>query len=233
MGGGGEGEAMEVVEEVEEREVVGKNDETGESIDAGTFMGCSTGWLDKREKQARLGFMRMNVISPPDGTKWGHFNDRIYRPDWIRSLVEQYPYKLLNCTDSTAMTATVRRSWVENLDEAVESVHNGGHIDQVPLLKLTAEGEKAAKAEGLWMFSGNHRREALEIYLKGEKDKLALLDAKLAKVLEKQKDGGITYKLDVKESALEEEAEALRAVIEKNSHWAVRIYDRGECSLFV
>jgi hypothetical protein len=220
---------MDVDEEDGEREFVGKNDETGESIDANKFMGVPTGWLNEKEKQARIGFMRMNVVSPPAGTKWGHFNNRIYRPDWIKNLVQQYPYKLLNCTDGTAMTATVRRSWVENLDEVVESVHNGGHIDRIPLLKLTAEGEKAAKAEGLWMFSGNHRREALEMYLGEEKAKLAVMDAKIAKSREKQLEKGASFEVNAKEMAIEEEAEELRAMIEKNSHWSVRIYDRGEC----
>jgi hypothetical protein len=79
---------MDVDEEEEEREFVGKNDETGESIDVNRFMGVLTGWLDEKEKHARIGFMRMNVISPPAGTKWGHFNNRIYRPDWIKNLVQ-------------------------------------------------------------------------------------------------------------------------------------------------
>lgn len=220
---------MEVDEEVEEREFVGKNDETGESIDANKFMGMPTGWLNEKEKQARIGFMHMNVVSPPAGTKWGHFNNRIYCPDWIKNLVQQYPYRLLNCTDGTAMTATVRRSWVENLDEAVSSVHNGGHIEQIPLLKLTAEGEKAAKAKGLWMFSGNHRREALEIYLGKEMVKLAVLEAKIAKYHKKQRDKGQSFEVNVKEEATEEEAEELCAMIDKNLHWSVWTYDCGEC----
>jgi hypothetical protein len=127
------------------------------------------------------------------------------------------------------MTVTVRRSWVENLDKVVSSVHNGGHIDRIPLLKLTAEGEKAAKAEGLWMFSGNHRREALEIYLGEEKAKLAVLEAKIVKYHEKQREKGQMFEVNVKEMATEQEAEELRTKIEKNSHWSVRIYDRGEC----
>ena len=209
-------------------DAVGKNDDAGDSIDANMFMGVSNGVLEEREKLARLGFMRINVMSPPTGTQWGQFNDRVYRPDWIKSLVEQYSYQLKNCTDSTAMTGAVRRSWVKNLDEAVDSVHNGGHIDKIPLLELTAEGVKAAKAEGLWMFSGNHRRHALEIFLDGEREKLAVLDAKVAKLHEKQLAAGASYVVDVREQAYATEAKKLRAAIEKNSHWAVRIYDRGE-----
>ena len=109
---------MDVDEEEGEREFVGKNDETGESIDANKFMGVSTGWLDEKEKQARIGFMRMNVISPPAGTKWGQFNNRIYRPDWIKNLVQQYPYKLLNCKRGNLMGFRVIGGlWVRNLPQ--------------------------------------------------------------------------------------------------------------------
>ena len=225
---GEEGAPMDVDQEEDLPEAIGKNDDTGEAIDADQFMGVSIGYLEKKEKLARVGFMRMNVMEPLPGMEWGHFNDRTYRADWIKSLVGQYSYQLKNCTDSTAMTGTVRRSWVKNLDEAVDSVHNRGHIDRIPLLELTAEGAKAAKKEGLWMFSGNHRRHALEIFLDGEREKLAALEAKIAKLHQKQRDVGVSNTVDGKEKEVVDEARRLRAMIEKNSHWAVWIYNRGE-----
>lgn len=107
-------------------------------------------------------------------------------------------------------------------------MHNGGYIKRVPLLKLTPEGKKAAKAEGLWMFSGNHRRHVLEIYLEELREKLAVLEGKAAKYHERQSGAGASNAVDRKEKAAILAVNQLRGEIEMKLHWAVRIYDRGE-----
>ena len=87
---------------------------------------------------------------------------------------------------------------MKNLNETVDSMHNRGHIDRIPLLELMAEG---TKTKGLWMFSSNHQQHMLEIFLDGEREKLVVLDAKVAKLHEKQQDARALNTIDGKEQA--------------------------------
>ena len=99
--------AMDVDDEEDMPAAVGRKDDAGDGIDSKLFMGQDRGWLDEKEKKARLGYIQMNVMSPPSGMKWGHFNDPEYRQEWIKKLVDQYPYQLWNCKDDMAMTGAV------------------------------------------------------------------------------------------------------------------------------
>ena len=167
----------------------------------------------KKAAEAFLGFFAMDVLNPPKGSVWGRFNDRTMDPPSIKTLTDKYKNRLDNCDLDTAMSAAVKASWVKNLGAVKTSEEVMAlSIEELPMLELTPEGEKAILKEKLWFFSGNHRRTALKIHVDT-----------LTKALEEEGVGAAASQQE--RNAL---IDAAKMKIEMSSRWAVRIYDRGE-----
>ena len=60
--------------------------------------------------------------------------------------------------------------------------------DKLPKMKLTLEGFEETQPKNLWLFSGNHRRRALGLYIADKKQKLEKIQEKLT-IAKKQKNG--------------------------------------------
>lgn len=214
---------------MEDQETTGRGDDTGEGLDKNLYFGIDREELLREETKAKIGYMSVDIMNPPKGTKWGHFNDRPFDEPLIAHLVAEFPYKLLNSTDATSLRLAVRRKWVKNADEALETA-DGANMSIMPRLELTDEGEKAVASEGLWMLSGNHRREALGRFLEKMREWLAKLDATVAKYHGRQLKEGAANADDEREKTVKAAADKLRAEIGLQSRWAVKVYDRGELS---
>jgi hypothetical protein len=160
---------------------------------------------------AFLGYLAMDVLNPPKGSMWGRFNDRKVDEGSIRKLKKMFYTDLANCDEETAMLVGVKKGWVENLNDTKREIDKI-YINELPLLVLTAAGEAAIVTEKLWFFSGNHRRTALQQYVDelqkrlGEDGKGLLLEKK--------------------------EREEVFEKLGKSTRWAVKLYDRGLCSLY-
>jgi hypothetical protein len=96
---------------------------------------------------------------------------------------------------------------------------DGRGIKNVPVMEFTREGQEAMRPNKLVMLGGNHRREALQIYINLLKTQLETEEKAL-----QTKEGDIGGDVD----KLRERVKVLRGEIEQYQFWAVRIYDVGE-----
>jgi hypothetical protein len=96
---------------------------------------------------------------------------------------------------------------------------DGRGIKNVPLLEFTSEGELAIRPDKLVMLGGNHRREALRIFVGWLKTQLQEAEKAM-----KAREGEIGAEVE----QLEERVRVLRKEVEEYRFWAVRIYDIGE-----
>ena len=197
------------------------------------FDGYDITELRALKRQAELGYSSMELFEPPAGAKWGMYNDRKVEDKAVKKLVEAYKGLVDNCTEGTAIDVAVRRGWLEEA-ASFHSTVEGMRIGEVNELKFSAAGEAVMKQEHLVMLGGNHRREAVMVYV-GEKKKKR---EEIAKKLEVgggkgkksgrggAKEGGRTQE-DVDEE-MKRMVRKLDADIAKASRWVVRVYDRGK-----
>jgi hypothetical protein len=173
--------------------------------------------------------MAMNLYDPPKGAFWGEFNDRPLNQDHVATLVRDFGARLDNCEDKTALDAAVKREWVKNIENAIETA-DGTTINDVPLMELTEEGLSMIEPNNLWILGGNHRRMALIQHVADLKKALADTVANLDKieVERKELEGDIAGKLDQEVERLTEKTKVLGKRIESSCKWVIRLYDRGK-----
>lgn len=229
--------------------------DTGDIVDAKIFFGEEKDTLKKIKESSFIGYLKMNIVNPPEGTTWGYFNDRPVNQAWVSGLAEMFVNdKLHNCEERYAMDIAVNRSWVNNLVDA-ESIRelSGKDLQHMPQLQLTTEGQRAILEDGLWVMGGNHRRLALISYVDWLKYELNILEGKILAedVLmgRSTRDAAHTSATDpaigsstggvpnVAHTAstsaiapmtqLQIRARHLKAQMEDSPMWVVRLYDRG------
>ncbi|KAH9028303.1 hypothetical protein EDB85DRAFT_1892595 [Lactarius pseudohatsudake] len=176
--------------------------------------------LRESKKEAEMGYMTMNLASPPSGAYWGRFNDRVVNEDWVKSLMEAYSRCLDNCLDDTAVDVAVKRSWIRNAENIVPSVE-GKNVKTVGKIEFTSQGKEEMGSDNLWILGGNHRRQALLRHLEGRQKELDKLKNQLAK---KEGKGGED---DEEVEAMRKDVREKEEEISTNSLWAVRLYDRA------
>ena len=198
-----------------------------DAIEGGLYIGFNIMDLRRKKQQALLGYMCIDLLDPPAGAQWGHFNDRLVDPSWIRGLMESYEKGVDNCTDVTTIDATVKRHWVSNLDKIMPSTE-GEHIENVPMMMFTEAGMQEMVPNNFWMLGGNHRRLALDFWVKEQKKQLEI-QRRLSGKLQKEQSTGY----DIEKDQLIQEADQaicdLDEKIKKSRKWVLRLYDRGEC----
>lgn len=183
------------------------------------------------KEKASLGFMRMDIIHPPEGAIWGEFNNRSPDEPWIARMAGQFETYLDNCCNEHSMDVTVDPKWLKDPSAILKSV-DGYSMENVPLMEFTQDGAEAIKHNNLWMLSGNHRRLALVKYI----DKLKADVENARNKIEEMTEG----KTDEQLAALDNDAkEALKRwqelvsvkepLIDSSCFWTVRIFDRGAC----
>jgi hypothetical protein len=179
-----------------------------------------------------LGYLSIDVMNPPKGTVWGHFNDRQVDGGQVEKLLVKYKTNVDNCTSSTAMRVAVKSAWVTNLSAAMANVM-GKTIDEVPMLEFTPEALAEFADDdvnhGLWMLSGNHRRIALRKHLEVVETDLATLQENHAAVEERIRVEGFKKEVEDERIKLEEDILQREQTIAMSSRWAVEVYNRGAC----
>jgi hypothetical protein len=191
------------------------------SGDTPEFNGIDKTEIRANQSKACLGFLSINILSPPKGTIWGAFNDRKLNDDAVNKLVAGFKADLENCTDKTAIDVAMRKSWLKDgvIDKAAKSVE-GLKIEDVCKVELNAKGEIEMQDDSLWMLGGNHRRAALALYVKEKKADIEKAQREIAKADKKGSDERAM-------AAIKE----LEDKVEKASWWAIKVYDRGECTI--
>jgi hypothetical protein len=155
--------------------------DTGDILNAKIFFGEQKDTFKLIKESSFLGYLKMNIIDPPEGTTWGYFNDWAINQAWVTRLAEMFVNgKLHNCEEKYSMDIAVKRSWVNNLVDAENTQElSGKDIRYLPRLQLTTEGQQAILEEELWVMGGNHRRLALISYIDWLKYKVNNLKGKL------------------------------------------------------
>lgn len=115
--------------------------------------------LDLLRKQATLGFCRYNIVNPGFPMIENRWNDRKAEDDAVKKLEKSLESIGMQITrDTSAIPLGLEPSWIAK-DSLVKSME-GLMPDQLPILKLTEDGERAAKAGRLEAFQGGHRKRA-------------------------------------------------------------------------
>lgn len=226
------------------------NLDTGDSLDAKIFFGEQKDTLKKIKETSFIGYLKMDIVHPPEGTTWGYFNDRAVNQAWVTGLAEMFVNgKLHNCEARYSMDIAVKRSWISNLVDAENNPKlSGKDIKHLRQLQLTAEGQQAILEEELWVMGGNHRRLALINYVDWLKYELNILERKLlaedilmgrsTSVTDaavgsatggnpNAADAASTSAIIAPMTELQIRVRDLKAQMKDSPMWAVGLYDRG------
>jgi predicted ribosome quality control (RQC) complex YloA/Tae2 family protein len=191
------------------------------------FMGYPLEQIRGKKLEAFIGYLSFNLYDPPKEATWGRYNDRAVNEDWVANLVIEFTKHLDNCTDEDALEVAVKRPWIENTEDILDTV-NDKTIKEVPVLKFTREGMNAIHPDNLVMLGGNHRRLALKQYVDELKKQLEKAQQKLkGKDTQAQKHADITGPIADEVKRLQETVDWYDRKVKKSQHWVVALYDIG------
>jgi hypothetical protein len=215
-----------------------------EGLENHKFFGFDVQELRNHAAAAVLGYLRMNVINPPDGAVWGTFNNRPVDQAWVRHLINAFETNLDSCTDDVAMDIALDPKWLANPTSFRSTLNKCKSIDELNIMEFSEEGEKAVKEKQMWVLGGNHRRLALKAYIDNLKATLAQYEDAIG---QESKENATEADSDeepeavdvpVADSGLQERlskgkrrVEELEKQIKSSSMWAMRVYDRGAWSV--
>ncbi|KAN0128163.1 hypothetical protein V8E53_014015 [Lactarius tabidus] len=193
--------------------------------DLGTFIGVKVDDIRAKKKAAELGYLRINLSSPPKGLFWGEFNDRRLDTRAVNRLLTRFRGNLDNCSENSAMDLAVRQEWLRPGVE-FKATADGVAIADMTEIEFTDAGAMAMKKDELWMLGGNHRRKALSLYMAEKAKELEGVKKALATQEEVEEGGGGTTETEAEIKGLRTRMEMLEGEIEKGTFWVVRVYDR-------
>ena len=205
---------------------------SGAQIDADLYFGIAIDIVRRKKEQASLGKYWLDIVTPPEGARWGQFNDRRVDEGWVLKLFNDFKIVLENCVDATTIDVVVKRRWVKNLPETydqrlqrVESVE----LDQVPIVEFTPEGVAEIPVEGLWMMGGNHRRAALKMYVEELQGKLDIAKEQASRLRREANEGGNILVTSEAAEKAQLVAQGIEKKIARSRLWIVNLYDKGKC----
>lgn len=127
--------------------------DSGELINTDKFFGIKIDNVRRKKEQASLGKFRLDIVTPPNGTQWGQFNDQQVDTLWVLHLFNEFKGVLDNCIDATTIDIVMRHRWVRNLPkmftERLQRVNNLESDDEVPVVEFTPKGIRKMPMEGL------------------------------------------------------------------------------------
>ncbi|KAH9022645.1 hypothetical protein EDB85DRAFT_1895168 [Lactarius pseudohatsudake] len=218
----------------------GKVPDNGVAPDGATFNGIAKTVLREQKKAAELGFMKMDIVNPPQGAHWGRFNDRKLNNEWVDELAIQFQSNLDNCTDESAIEVAVKIEWLKDVTKVHQTV-DGKAIEDVSAIEFTDEGKTAIANNNLWALGGNHRREALILYVSAQREELEEKRKEFNRVEEESKKptqarlgpakGAAVERQDIE--AYKKLLKALEDKIENAGYWVIKLYDRRSGSVQV
>lgn len=170
--------------------------------------------MQKRLQDADLGHLSMNLVDPICGKEaWGRYNNRPLTETKIEQIRSNYhSMGALSCQVDKVIYLPLRPTWFEG---PTTPVITGKYVHQVPILKLTPDGEEALRAGLIRPLSGNHRREALVRYC-----------ADLANALEVLK----LERGDLEGAERDAKDVEIKIMSERVKHapfWTIKVYDIG------
>ena len=137
----------------------------GDIMDVKKFFGQNMNLLKHIKAALLIRHLKMNIVRPPEGTIWGHFNNQAVNWSWVAGFIGDFLERLNNCNEKFIIEMAVKRSWVLNIADTEDNhILSGKNITKLPKLQLTEEGLHNILTEDLWVMGGNHRRLALIEY---------------------------------------------------------------------
>lgn len=176
--------------------------------------------MRKRLDNASYGYYRVNVATPAFGKdSWGFYNNRELITDTVVKLKGEY-HRMgpLTCQTDKVMYMAVRPEWIANLEDGKGKI-DGLYIWDVPELALTEAGKQAIVDRLFKPLSGNHRREALVLYIRD-------LEEELKELEEAEKSPKL---IAVEKAKLEAELATLKERLTWAPFWTFQIFDSGAC----
>jgi hypothetical protein len=163
--------------------------------------------------KALLGMAKIRVIDPIVRFKFGKYNPRLLDKGKARFLA--------NSLDASGIRCFVPENMLPLLVPSADHVVLDGLIKDISAtqnvteLELTKVGRERAY---LTFASGQHRIEAVKIYVKGLEDELRALQKKIAANKNpSDRSGDIAKEEEIKEK------------IEKATFWGILVYDESKC----
>jgi hypothetical protein len=195
-----------------------------EPIDVETIFATQQVTTQKHLEEVFVGYYWVDLDGLSDDYVWQSINDRPLDDSGLLKLLSNFKtYGVLHCDKTTAIPAGLRRSWILSNPS---NVIDGLHIEDLPELQLTDEGSAALKQKKIFIYGGNHRRNAQKAYLTELRERLRLCEADLKKL--KRRDVRNTEEskkeIDKRESVIA----TLMETIAKLTKWAVAVFDLGE-----
>ena len=206
-------------------------DEIGAGAEEQVFFGVDLTTLKNYKREAKLGYMKMNLVNPPSGAFWGKFNNRAVSEEWVQSLHNSFVKEMDNCADDHSIDVVLDPAWLANPDALLQSI-DGMKIEDVPEISFTGTGAAMIKKNNLWMLSGNHRRFALARYIKTLKDNLDVANETIAEIIGNKSPDQVANLGEgpmVRLKGAQKNRKRFEARLKTCSFWTIRVYDRGAC----
>ena len=181
----------------------------------------STVRLDHLVNQASLSYCQHDIVDPGFSVIEKMWNNREALPAAVKKLVESLETIGLQITrQGTAIPLGIKSSWIEK-DNLVESM-DGLMPDQLPMLTLTDEGQKAADQGLIEAFQGGHRKKAAMLLYQ----KAKAVEAQCKKEIEKLKKDKEKSRMDIERLTVKMEV----ATKSRNTYcmWSYHIIDIGK-----
>jgi hypothetical protein len=190
-------------------------------------MGYDITMLRGKIQEAFMGYMKVNLIRPPEGSCWGYFNDRVFDKGTIDDLVTDFGQEYVdNCSNLRAIEVGVKPDWLQMNVDDIPKTAEGFTIGELPMLELSPQGKTAVLPDNLWFFGGNHRREALRIYLDKLRQEVKELKDGVNRILVEQSSEFLNER-EKEGNKLESLRKRLAEKIGREEMWVVRLYNRG------
>ena len=210
-------------------------DEEANEIRAGAeeqvFFGVDLTTLKNYKREAKLGYMKMNLVNPPNGAFWGKFNNRAVSEEWVQSLHTSFIKEMDNCTDDHSIDMVLDPAWLANPDALLQSI-DGMKIEDVSEISFTVAGAAMIKKNNLWMLSGNHHHFVLVRYIKMLKDNLDVTNETIAEIIANKSPDQVANLGEgpmVRLKGAQKNRKRFEARLITCSFWTIRVYDRGAC----
>jgi len=171
----------------------------------------------------------MNIIDPPEGAIWGKFNNRPLNQAWVHSLSESFTSDKDSCTDGYSLDVALDPAWLQDSTVFLPTVE-GLAIGDVPVMRFNTEGKLQIKDNNLWMLGGNHRRQALRLYVDNMKEELLKTKQAIDKAISGKTDVEVRGMNSDQLTTVREGQERMKILqdkIDNSGMWTVRVYDRG------
>lgn len=180
----------------------------------------------EKAKEARLGYVRLDIIEHKPRIKFGKWNPRTIVSQQITSLVESFRVNGLHRFNyDYGIPIVVDPEWL------VEGTYTetAGDARELPVLRI---GARAPAGWALDAAGGQHRSEALSQWYEQKKRELSNVKSMEMSIARQDQESVDPREIELVNKKYKVERQALESVLEYGGQWTVILYDASEYHLF-